>query len=445
MEFDVSPLKEAIDKKDEDTPSKALNLIKNGENINALHKSGGGFLHYVALKYNGYKDAPWLIPVVFQLSNYGIDCNLRDREGNTALHIACRKPNTYQLVEALIQIGVDQTIPNTAGEEVGDTTTDPLSKTVLKLFYPGLWVAIEKGHSEETILRLIASWVKLDDHRKGKSLLNMAQLLLAEHVMNTIDANIANNDFVHCAMSKDKQKLKKAIKKRGVDVNTRNAAFYDLEGTIVPLPILGCLALLYEITPMKMLIKHGADVNITVDESAADPEPLYYYVLKNCFACDAAYDMLEVLFEKADISLVQPFAVDIVNSVYEKALPLTMIKNLMDKGLDMFTRDENGYSLRDRIFLKYHRASKEIMREKLAFVDELLINIAIGGDKDLLLGLALDSYDFDVTEDRKGRSLLQVVVKKEDGALSQFVEGLPKIQVHALCIFRPTYQLVLSF
>lgn len=79
------------------------------------------------------------------------------------------------------------------------------------------------------------------------------------------------------------------------------------------------------------------------------------------------------------------------------------------------------------------------MREKLAFVDELLINIAIGGDKDLLLGLALDSYDFDVTEDRKGRCLLQVVVKKEDGALSQFVEGLPKIQVHALCIFRPTY------
>lgn len=434
MEFDVSPLKEAISKKDEDTPSTTLKLIKEGENIKVLHKNGGGFLHYIAMTYTDYKDAPWLIPVVFQLSNYGIDRNLRDRAGNTALHIACKKAKTYQLVEALIQIGVDQTIPNTAGEEVGDTTEDPLNKMVLKLFYPGLWVAIEKGHSEDTILRLIASWVKLDDHRKGKSLLNTAQLLLSEHVMHTVDANIANNEFVHYALSKDRDKLKKAIKKRGVDVNTRNAAFLDAEGGIVPLPILGCLALLYQITPMKLLMKHGADVNIIVDESVPDQEPLYYYVLKKCHPCDAAYDMLEILFEKADLSLVHQYSVDIINAVYEKSLPLPIVKSLMDKGLDMFTRDENGYSLRDRIFLKYHRASKEVLREKLAFVDELLINIAIGGDKDFLLRLALDSYDFDITEDRKGRSMLQVVAKKEDGALSQFVENLPKIQVeYSIC------------
>lgn len=58
------------------------------------------------------------------------------------------------------------------------------------------------------------------------------------------------------------------------------------------------------------------------------------------------------------------------------------------------------------------------MREKLVFVDEFLINIVIGGDKDFFLGLVLDSYDFDVIEDRKGWFLLQVVVKKEDSVLS---------------------------
>lgn len=97
---------------------------------------------------------------------------------------------------------------------------------------------------------------------------------------------------------------------------------------------------------------------------------------------------------------------DIVNLVYEKVLFFIMIKNFMDKGLDMFICDENGYSLWDWIFFKYYRVSKEIMREKLVFVDEFLINIVIGGDKDFFLGLVLDSYDFDVIEDRKGWFLL---------------------------------------
>lgn len=89
-----------------------------------------------------------------------------------------------------------------------------------------------------------------------------------------------------------------------MDVNMRNVVFYDLEGIIVFLLILGCFVFFYEIILMKMLIKYGVDVNVIVDESVVDFEFLYYYVLKNCFVCDVVYDMLEVFFEKVDILLV---------------------------------------------------------------------------------------------------------------------------------------------
>lgn len=62
---------------------------------------------------------------------------------------------------------------NIVGEEVGDIIIDFLNKIVLKFFYLGLWVVIEKGYFEEMILWFIVLWVKLDDYCKGKSFFNM--------------------------------------------------------------------------------------------------------------------------------------------------------------------------------------------------------------------------------------------------------------------------------
>ncbi|KAJ8313223.1 hypothetical protein KUTeg_009221 [Tegillarca granosa] len=422
MEFELSEIYSEIKNCNDETPRKIQELIKNDEDIHLKNENGGTFLHYIAEHIH----APFLIPVVFQLSNAGIDKNIQDSNGNTALHIAAEKYGVFQLVRALITVGVDPNIVNRDGNTARDVVTDPLVKLVIRNLSPGLWKAIEDG-DDDLIMRLIGSWCKIDDKRKGKSLIDMASLLCGSQTVTLLEADRATNDLVHYALARDKKKMKKVLKRPGVDVNTRNITYIDHQGETIPIPLLCELSLLLLERPVKILLEHGADVNLFVDDAALSPDPLYLYLMKHLPGIDAAYDILEMILETADLSLVSNPA-GMFALAFDKEFPATIVKLLQTNGINIFDRDENGYTMRDRIYLEYFTSSEAELRNRLGFVDEIVIKFACEGDVEFLEQLALNSYDCENVTNRQGKSLEDILVEKGVQRSITFVANLPRLQ-----------------
>ncbi len=86
-----------------------LELVEKGADIHAHAKDGSNLLVGAVFGEN--------INIVRYLLNKGLDVNHKSRGGNTPLHIASRKLNSY-LLGVLIRAGADYTIANDLGETV---------------------------------------------------------------------------------------------------------------------------------------------------------------------------------------------------------------------------------------------------------------------------------------------------------------------------------------
>lgn len=427
MEFELSDIYFAIQNCNDETPKNVQELIKNGADINLKTENGETFLHYISECFSDETSVPFLIPVVYQLSNAGIDKNVQDRNGNTALHVAAEKYGVFQLVRALITVGVDPNVINSDGKTARDVVTDPLVRSVIQSLQPGLWKAIEDG-DDEGMMRCVGSWCKIDDKRKGKSLIDMANLVCGSQTVTILEASRATNDLVHYAMARDKKKVKKTLKKPGVDVNTRNVTYIDNNGDTIPIPLLCELSLLLLERPVSLLLDHGADVNLPVDDSSPSSDPLYLYLMKNLPGIDAAFDILEIILETADLSLVKNSS-SVFTLAFEKGYPPTIIKLLQAKGINIFDRDDNGHTLRDRIYLEHFMLSESELIYRLAFVDELVIRFACEGDVEFLEKLALNSYDCENIKNRQGKGIEDILAEKGVQRSITFVANLPRLQV----------------
>lgn len=116
MAFDATELFSLIKEKSIETPTRTLALIKSETtDIHLKSPENENYLHHIARCFYGDEDDAKLLPVVFQLSNVGIDVNCADIEGNTPLHLAAAISGGRKLIRALLMIGADPSTQNAKG------------------------------------------------------------------------------------------------------------------------------------------------------------------------------------------------------------------------------------------------------------------------------------------------------------------------------------------
>ncbi|XP_053378494.1 uncharacterized protein LOC123526634 [Mercenaria mercenaria] len=385
----------AIKEKTLETPAKILAVIGSGkEDVNIKSDKNESYIHIISQEYLGDEDAPALVPVVFQLNNAGADVNATDFDGNNALHIAAKKDNARRLIRALIMIGVDPLAKNLEKKTPKKLAKHfPENEKILKFLSPGLWNAVEQN-SEEDTHRLISNWCKVNEKRNGVSVSKLAETIGNSGIKKILSKQVKTIELVHYALAGDRKQMRSYFNTEDVNINTVSTSYIDEDsGEFVTLPLIGEVALLGLTTVVRKLLRKKASHIFFVKKT-----PLYLYIMQNMQPQDQFYNMMEVLLDKVDFIKNKRDTNEVLDAAYDKKLPISVLRTMATNGLDLFAADDEGHFLRDRILMKNASESPKKIEKEIAYVDNIVVDMASNGCVDLLQNLVERSYEYiDVT------------------------------------------------
>ena len=166
---------------------KLINAIKNEDcirSLDAIYELGDKIIkrdpeyHFTYLhllvNFATPQNESRLLPIVYQLSNAGIDVNAVDSRGRTALEMAIEK-QCSAILAALIRVGVDISERNYRKliEESEGERREELQHTYDK-FEPGLWAAVARN-SVASVHLLVNSWCRIRVKRRKQNLKELAE------------------------------------------------------------------------------------------------------------------------------------------------------------------------------------------------------------------------------------------------------------------------------
>lgn len=381
MPFETTEIFKAITDKTLSTPARTLAVINSGkEDVNTSSENNETYLHVISQNFISDDDAPALIPVVFQLSNAGIDVNAGDADGNNALHVAVTSPNARKLIRALIMIGLDPLATNNEGKtpyKLGNAFPENLK--ILKALSPGLWNAV-KRNCETDVKLLSSSWCKINETRSGVSLIQLADKAEDKNIKKILLLEEKTITFVHYVLAADRKQMRPFFNRKDTDINALSTSYIDKDsGDLVCLPLIGEVALLGLTAVLRKLLRKKASLTFEVKKT-----PLYLYILQNIPIHDKFYEMVEIMMDKIDFIKNRSDTNKVLDVAYDKKLPIKVLQTMAANGLDLFSTDENGHFLRDRILIKNAKESPRKIEMEIAYVDNILIDMASSGCIDSL-------------------------------------------------------------
>lgn len=91
--------------------------------------------------------------MVYALSNAGIDVNLQNSKGNTALHLAYMRGYTeigFEFIEALLKVGTDLSLKNKNNKIAFNYMEDiEQLNSMYEAHYPGIWSAVKESNTND--------------------------------------------------------------------------------------------------------------------------------------------------------------------------------------------------------------------------------------------------------------------------------------------------------
>ena len=148
-EFESSKLYQEINTTSGKTWKRVLDLLAGGADVRLKGVKNRTYLHAVALASGGgtSETVDRLLPVIYQLSQEGLDVSSIDDDGNTALHLCLQVKAPRRIVLAMLQIGVDPTVRNYDRKEALELIDpqDQLLQGLLQFAVPGLGHALRAG------------------------------------------------------------------------------------------------------------------------------------------------------------------------------------------------------------------------------------------------------------------------------------------------------------
>ncbi|WAR14806.1 TMCO4-like protein [Mya arenaria] len=410
------------------TPVKTNAIIASGkEDVNAKSPKEETYLHYIAHAYRDDDDEAILNPVVFQLSNAGIDVNAVDADGNTALHIAAKNPGCRKLIRLLMMIGADPLLKNADGQTANQLAkSSPENVKILKFLSPGMFHAVEKNDTE-IIDRLIANWCKITGE-----MIQIAQNNGNEAMVKVLNLQENTVNCVHAALSGDRQKLRPFLKMGNIKIHTSTTSYIDkTTGEFLTIPLV-CEAALYGLAPIvRKLMRKKAKPNTTVET-----KPFYLYFMENMPAEKPFYEVLKIIIDKVDFKNTSHDVHTILDTAYVKKVPIDVLQIMSANGLDIFAIDDNGHFLRDRIVIKNVCEAPLKLSTETDYVDSVVVDMANNGCIDLLQELVERGYEHvNVSVDGMGSVQMGLAKSVGDNRAHSFIEDVDRLQMGRTPLF----------
>ena len=416
-----------------DTPGRVKKLISDGADVNLTGKFNETYLHaLMGPKPDGTESA--VLAVLYQLIEAGVHANARDNEDFTPLHIAVLNDLSPRIVNALLKVGADPCALNKQDQDAMDLCELETIKDVLEFYGMGLWRLVAAGEAGK-VRALVNSWCKIDQvNEKGKKLSTLADEVGNEFVIETLKEFKNNNAVVMAALSGNLQKLEKVVKKDDVDLNTKDWSYTrPSDGKRMHRPLLiECVSLGW-FDCARVLVKKGADVNYEVEVVDGKQEPLYMYL----FYLMAPQKLLELelfkeVLKKADLSLVQDHYT-LFYQCWQMNVTGDLVAQMVENGLQVGTRDQDGYTVRDRILMENYeigtKGERKKLREALFYVDQNVLNMATSGQVERLEKLAQEGYDYINVANLEGKSAKKLAKMENQKDVVKFLDKLPDFQV----------------
>ena len=197
-----------------------LSAINRGANLHLYDNDElMTYLHLVVVMANQSTEQSFL-PMVYILSNYGIEVNAQDARGRTALELAINKQLCH-VSTALIRVGTDLTERDYKAmiQRVHGAQQQQLLDAYDKL-EPGLWGAVKRGSQGQAQL-LVNSWCRVNVVKHNKTLIEYAVLTRKpdELVRLLREAEVAL-EFVHATLAGDERMMLQLLERHADDCDT---------------------------------------------------------------------------------------------------------------------------------------------------------------------------------------------------------------------------------
>lgn len=273
--------------------------------------------------------------LVYILSNYGIDINKQDKDGNTAFHQYLYKADFLHpdVVESFLRCNADVFVRNKDGRSVVDKLRqNSLPKNITNVclrYLPGLWNAVETDDIS-TVRKLVNQWCKVDIYKEGKSLLQLALDKGTEDVIRIISGIKVSVALAHGVLAGDVQYVKRMTGgQEKYNVNFRNmgdrnatplyyAACQNFTDLITFLPTLGartdlCMTYrefdipIYFSIMMEYPVVNAHTLEILLPKKPFSVDQMYYKgrnILFHCIDCDMHPDIIEAILQQSSAEIV---------------------------------------------------------------------------------------------------------------------------------------------
>ncbi|CAF0745128.1 unnamed protein product [Brachionus calyciflorus] len=271
------------------------NLLNSNSNVSDILNSydknlDGSFLHYVTQTAQSGDDISWRI--VYSLSNAGIDVNMQNSQGNTALHLAYMRGYTeigFEFIEALLKIGTDLRIRNNNNKIAQKYMEDSEQlKCMYEAHYPGIWAAIDDSNTIDiqrlsnalVRLNLKKDGIKLEEYAYEKKISNKSELTL---IFTRYSQAI---DLVHSIYSIDFKRVDYLANLLGDKFDSNLADFsycftwFKPYCRNIPKFLLEIALETKHLDIIKLLLTAGSDVNLPNSKTG---NPLYFHAFESDF------------------------------------------------------------------------------------------------------------------------------------------------------------------
>lgn len=184
-----------------------LSAINRGANLHLYEPDQLlTYLHLVVVMATPQTEHTFL-PMVYILSNYGIEVNAQDAKGRTALELAINK-ELCQLTVALIRVGTDLTDRDYKSliHRIQGAHQEDLLESFAR-FEPGMWGAAKQNNIGQAQL-LINSWCRVNIVKNNKTLISYATLTRKTREFLSVlrEAEVCL-EFIHATLAGDERMM----------------------------------------------------------------------------------------------------------------------------------------------------------------------------------------------------------------------------------------------
>ncbi|XP_013382703.1 uncharacterized protein LOC106153356 isoform X2 [Lingula anatina] len=395
-ESTVDSYLEAIQLLQSDTSSLDLKLRSHKENT-----KGWTYLHYVCHLYKNATNIilkRLLIRIIYNLALAGIDVNIRDSSGESAL-IKAFEEEDQTLLFHILRIGVDPSIATPDHRAVAITNYKYKGKFVLTGSYrrvdqPGLWVAVEDQDLERT--RCWAdSWARVNVKKNDRSLKHVAMALENRQLVSLLEESEHTMEFVCAVFACHLERMKKllALGRGKCLVNPIDPYYiagfktdYSVEYVQRPLIIPALEICTPEV--IDFLIQFGADLGKHY-EATAPCGPAAFWAFRD----DIDSRNTLVVAQRADVTHLRDergaTMLHLAVKRKNKHLKEEIVRVLLERDINIAARDIDGLTARDYLE-KYGVENAESLR---SIIDEFVIYFVTDDQIEKVEQLILEGYD----------------------------------------------------